>query len=121
MLKKNCLYIGSEKEYSKKINYWVDLDYRLYHKLIFGPLGTYISRCQIDTSREYFPKGQYSFLLQDIVCKERKQGRNAHRFALSALRGELLEREIERKKERERDSFGILYILFGLSFIQSKD
>ena len=44
-----------------------------------------------------------------------KKDKNVHRFALSAIRGELLEREREREKgekrerERERDSFGILY------------
>ena len=37
--------------------------------------------------------------------------KNVHRFALSAIRGELLERERERGKEikRERDSFGLLF------------
>ena len=38
---------------------------------------------------------------------------NVHRFGLSAIRGEHLERERESEKERERgregDSFGILY------------
>ena len=34
MLKKNCLYIIREKEYSKKR---VGLGYRINHKLLFGP------------------------------------------------------------------------------------
>ena len=35
---------------------------------------------------------------------------NGNRFALSAIRGELLERERAREREREKDSFGILYM-----------
>ena len=38
---------------------------------------------------------------------------NVHRFALTAIIGELLERE--REKERERKSFGILYAGYLLS------
>ena len=43
---------------------------------------------------------------------------NFHRFALSAIREELLERE--REKERERDSFGILYTGYLLSIVKIK-
>ena len=38
---------------------------------------------------------------------KRNKDENVHRFALSAIRGDLLEGE--REKKRERDSFGILY------------
>ena len=41
--------------------------------------------------------------------KENK-GENAHRFSLSAIRGELL--------ERERDNFGILYTGYLLSIVK---
>ena len=39
-----------------------------------------------------------------------------HRFALSALRGELLERE--REKDRERESIGILFTGYLLSIVK---
>jgi hypothetical protein len=47
---------------------------------------------------------------------------NVHRFALSAITGELLkrEREREKKRERERDSFGILYTGYLLSIVNIK-
>ena len=47
---------------------------------------------------------------------------NVHRFALSGIRGELLEgeREREREKEKERDSFGILYRCYLLSKVKIK-
>ena len=35
--RKNCLYIDREKEYNKKINYWVGLGCRFDHKLLIGP------------------------------------------------------------------------------------
>ena len=38
-VKKKCLYIGRKKEYSKNINKWVGLGYRLDHKLYFESLG----------------------------------------------------------------------------------
>ena len=52
---------------------------------------------------------------------------NVQRFALSAIIGELLEREREREKEgeslereRERDSFRILYTGYPLSIVKIK-
>ena len=38
LLKKNCLYIGRKEKNSKKL---VGLDFRLDHKLLFGPSGIY--------------------------------------------------------------------------------
>ena len=46
--------------------------------------------------------------------KQNNKDENVHRFAISAIRGELLERE--RERERERLVFG-----YGLPIIHSKD
>ena len=42
---------------------------------------------------------------------------NFHRFALRAIKGELLE---GKEREKERDSFGILYTGFLLSIVKIK-
>ena len=58
--------------------------------------------------------------------KNYNKDENVHRFALSAIRGELLERkwkrekEKEREKKRERDSSGILYTGYLLSIVKIK-
>ena len=46
----------------------------------------------------------------------RNKDENAHRFALSSIRGELLERE----REKEIDSFGILYTGYLFSLVKIK-
>ena len=48
--------------------------------------------------------------MKNILLPHNKD-ENVHRFALSAIRGDLLEREREKERERdiERDSFWILY------------
>ena len=46
-----------------------------------------------------------------------KRDENVHRFEFSAIRGELLERK---KREIERDSFGILYTGYLLSIVMTK-
>ena len=50
----------------------------------------------------------------EIVYKQ--LDKNVHRFTLSAIRGKLL----KRKREGERDSFGILYTGYLLSIVKKK-
>ena len=58
-----------------------------------------------------------------IAIYYKNKDENVHRFALSVIRGWLLEREKEkdrvkerdRERDRERDSFGILYTVYLLS------
>ena len=62
--------------------------------------------------------------LRQLIKKNKDE--NGNRFALSALREELLERERgrekqkDRKRKRERDSFGILYTGYLLSIVKIK-
>ena len=41
-VKNNCMYIDREKEIGKKNQFMGWFDYRLSHKLFFGPPGIYI-------------------------------------------------------------------------------
>ena len=52
----------------------------------------------------------------EVLKHRENKDENVHRFALSAIRGELLERE----REKEIDSFGILYTDYLLSIVKIK-
>ena len=56
----------------------------------------------------------YNSVNADVVIKQIDKQRKLRRFALSAIRRELLERE------RERDSFGILYTGYLLFIVKIK-